>query len=309
MGKLLRVLVVFLFLLGFGALFLGIQLFQKRETLKGHVQDLAQKVVELSANIEAEQADDLTQTENPKMNAQVALPQLLKYKLAPQETADTNKPAIMEDTLKLLIGKSAVQLSRLNDTRSALSQKIQELEIATNKIAALEADIVKLADEKKQLQENVATVQKDVTERTAKIAELEAKLEEAVTKAADLQEKVAKMQETLADRDEEIKTLNAIIEKMKPKGGGPNTIGAVGDIQPGAKGSLVLVNKNWNFVVIGMNDSAALYAGLELTVHRGDKWVGKVKISDVNDQYRLAIGDVVMNMKQDDPEVGDHVFY
>jgi hypothetical protein len=29
----------------------------------------------------------------------------------------------------------------------------------------------------------------------------------------------------------------------------------------------------------------------------------------VNDQYRLAIGDVVMNMKQDDPEVGDHVFY
>lgn len=309
MGKLLRVLVVLLFLLGIGALFLGIQLFQKREALKGHVQDIAQKVVDLSANIEAEQADDLTKTENPKMNEQVTLPQLLKYKLEPQEVVDTNKPAIMADTMKLLIGKSAVQLSRLNDTRAALGQKLQEIELATNKIAAIEADVVKLEGEKKQLQESAVTLEKDVAERKTKITELDAKIEEAVTKSTDLQEKVAKMQENLADRDEEIKTLNAIIEKFKERPGGTNKTHTVGDTQPGGKGSLVLVNKNWNFVVIAASDNAALYVGLELTVHRGDKWIGKVKVSDVNEQYHLAIADLIMDMKQDDPEVGDNVFY
>jgi PAS domain-containing protein len=38
--------------------------------------------------------------------------------------------------------------------------------------------------------------------------------------------------------------------------------------------------------------------------------VGKVRVSDVNEQYQLAIADMLLApWKQADPEVGDNVFY
>jgi hypothetical protein len=302
MGKLLRVLVVLLLLLGIAALVLGFLLFQKRETLKGHVQDMAQNVVELSGHIEAEQADDLTKSDMPKMSGQVTITQLLTYKLDPTVTVtDTNKPATMDATLRMLIGKAQIQLGRLDDTRKALAVKIQELDVATNKIAALEADIVRLEGEKKQLQDNVAALEKDVAEKKGKIEELTASLEEAKTKITDLGEQVAKLKDTLLDKEDKIKSLNETIEKLTPK----NTAGTPD--KTGTKGKVVLVNKNWNFVVISVNE--AIGTGVELTVQRGDKLIGKVRVSDLNAQYQLAIGDVMLDWKQADVEVGDYVFY
>lgn len=302
MGKLLRVLVVLLLLLGIAALVLGFMLFQKRETLKGHVQDMAKNVVELSGQIEAEQADDLTKSDMPKMSSQVTITQLLTYKVDPSvAVTETNKPATMDAAMRMLIGKAQIQLGRLDDTRKALAVKIQELDVATNKIAALEADIVRLEGEKKQLQDNVATLEKDVAEKKVKIEELNTSLDEAKTKITDLQEQVAKLKDTILDKDDKIKSLNETIEKLRPQtpNGTPD--------KTGTKGKVVLVNKTWNFVVISVNE--AIGSGVELTVQRGDKLIGKVKVSDLNAQYQLAIGDIMMDWKQADVEVGDYVFY
>jgi hypothetical protein len=305
MGKLLRVLVVLLLILGIAALVLGLLLFQKRELLKGHVQDMAKNVLELSGHIEAEQADDLTKSDMPKMSSQLTITQLLTYKLDPSVTlVDTNKPATMDAAMRMLIGKAQIELGRLDDTRKALAQKIQELDVATNKIAALEANIVQLEAEKKQLQENVAALEKDVAEKKGKIEELTTSLDEAKTKITDLTEQVAKLKDTILDKDDKIKSLNETIEKLRPK---PGTETSGGSLQAGTKGKIVLVNKTWNFVVIAINE--AIGTGVELTVQRGDKLIGKVRVSDLNDQYKLAIGDVMLDWKQADVEVGDYVFY
>lgn len=306
MGKLLRVLVVILLLLGIAALVLELRLFQKRETLKGHVQDMAKNVLELSGHIEAEQADDLTKSDLPTMNSQLTLSQLLTYKLDPTAPAvDTNKPATMDAAMRLLIGKAQIQLGRLSDTRTALAQKIQELDAATNKITTLEASIVRLEGEKKQLQDNVVTLEKDVAAKKTKIEELNASLDETKTKITDLQEQVAKLKDTILDRDDKIKSLNETIEKLRPKANADAN--APGAVQNGTKGKIILVNKSWNFVVIAINEPIG--AGVELTIQRGDKLIGKVRVSDLNDQYKLAIGDVLLDWKQADVEVGDYVFY
>jgi chromosome segregation ATPase len=300
MGKLLRVLVVFLLLLGIAALVLGFLLFQKRETLKGHVQDLSVQVERVAANIEAEQADDLTKTDNPKMNKEITAVKLQGYSLDPvTKKANTNAPMML--AMAQLVGKSAIELSRLNDTRTALALKIKELETATNRIAVLEANVAKLEGEKKQLQDNVASLEKDVAEKKTKIEELNASLDEAKSKITDLQEQVAKLKDSLLDRDDQIKTLKETIVKLTPKVEGP-TAGTAG-----TKGKIVLVNKNWNFVVIAVNE--AIGTGVELTIQRGDKLIGKVRVSDLNPQYQLAIGDVLLDWKQADVEVGDYVFY
>lgn len=307
MGKLLRVLVVLLLLLGIASLVLGFLLFQKRETLKGHVQDLAGNVLSLSGSIEAEQVDDLTRTDLPKMDKQMSITQLLTYKPDPTVVVvDTNKPATMDAAMKQLIGKASIQLSRLNDTRAALGQKIQELGVATNKIAALETDIARLEGEKKQLQENVSALEKDGAEKKAKIEELSAAVEDGKNKITDLKDQVAKLKDKMLDKEDEIKRLNETIEKLKPKG--PAAIDP-NSIQSGTKGKIILVNKDWNFAIISLNEGAALNVGLDLTVQRADKLIGKVRINDLNGQYRLAIADILLDWKQADLEVGDYVFY
>jgi uncharacterized protein YoxC len=310
MGKLLRVLVVLLFLLGIAALALGILLFQKRETLKGHVQDLAVNVVRLSSFIEAEQDPDLTKSDLPKMDKQLEVGQLLTYKADPNAiVVDTNKPATMSAAMGLLIGKAQNQLTILNDTRSALGQKIQELEVATNRINALEADVARLEGEKKQLQDTVATLEKDVADKKAKIEELNAAIEEAKASIEDLKSQVEKLKDTMRDKDDEIKSLKSTIDRLMQEKSGPTT-NAVGNLTPGTKGKILLVNTNWNFMVIGMTPNAALGVGVELTIQREDKMIGKVRVSDVNEQYQLAIADMLLApWKQADPEVGDNVFY
>ena len=303
MGKLLRVLVVLLLLLGIAALVLGLLLFQKRETLKGHVQDLSVQVERVAANIEAEQADDLTKSDNPKMNKDVTAAKLQGYTLDPvTKKVSTNAPMMI--AMAQLVGKSAIELSRLNDTRTALGQKIQELDAATNKIAGLEANVTKLEGEKKQLQDSVTGLEKDVAEKKAKIQELTTTIEEANTKITDLQEQVAKLKDSLLDKDDEIKTLKETLDKFKK-----NVSSTNGVPQNGTKGKIVLVNKNWNFVIISLTDNTGVASGMELTIHRGDQLIGKAKVTDLNDQYRLAIGDLLPNWKQADPEVGDYVFY
>ncbi len=309
MGKLLRVLVVILLLLSIAAFSLGYLLFQKRETLKGHVQDLASQVVTVAGFIEAEQSPDLTKSENPRMDKEVSLAQLLTYKLDPTVTlVETNKPATMEQTMGLLRGKAQAQLSILNDTRAALAQKIQELDIATNKIIALEGNVVKVEGEKKELQDKITGLEKDIAEKKAKIEEVTASLEEVTAKVADLNENIAKLKDTILDKDDTIKTLKDTIARLTPKAGGTNA--PPGTLTQGTKGNLVLVNKAWNFVVIGMTNTAGIGVGTELTIQRGDKLIGKVKISDLNEQYQLAIADLLMApWKQADAEVGDNVFY
>jgi chromosome segregation ATPase len=211
----------------------------------------------------------------------------------------------MDAAMRMLIGKAQIELGRLDDTRKALAQKIQELDVATNKIAALEANIVLLEAEKKQLQENVAALEKDVAEKKGKIEELTTSLDEAKTKITDLAEQVAKLKDTILDKDDKIKSLNETIATLLKKTGTDD--GKGGTLQAGTKGKIVLVNKNWNFVVIAINE--AIGTGVELTVQRGDKLIGKVRVSDLNDQYKLAIGDVMLDWKQADVEVGDYVFY
>ena len=309
MGKLLRVLVILLLLLGIAALALGVMLFQKRETLKGHVQDLAENVLSLSSHIESEQVDDLTQTDLPRMDKVVTRDLLLGYSLDPlTKRVDPNSP--MAQIMGQLIGKANIQASRLNDTRAALSQKIQEYDAATNKIAALEADIVRLEEEKKKLEEQVAALERDLAEKNAKIESLSASLEEANNTIEDQKNQIDTFKDELLEKDDDIKRLEETIKKLELKiGGGTDGKPVGGDIKPGTKGKLLLVNPEWNFAIVSVNANTSVGVGVELMVQRGDRLVGKVRVSDLNDQYRLAICDILLDWKQADLEVGDYVFY
>ncbi len=306
MGKLLRVLVVVIFFLSIVALVLGIVLFQKRETLKGHVLSLAKNVAALAPFIEAEQAEDLTAKDNPMMTNILRESDLLDYKPDPK---NPGAPTVMEKAMRDLLGRVQNQLSHLNDTRDALSRRNREYEEATNTIARLENNIQQLQSEKAALETQVASLQKDLANKKSKIDELNARTEELQATLDDMKDRIARLNDTIKDKEDTIRAQERTIEDLRRRMAQTGPDVPHEKVPQGHKGKVILVNHEWNFVVLSLAPKAAVSIGIPLTVHRGEQLVGKVRVADFNDQYRLAIADILLDWKQLEAEVGDNVFY
>jgi len=306
MGKLLRILVVFILILSVVALALGIILFKKRETLKGHVITLARHVTALTPFIEAEQSDDLTDKENKKVSDFFRESDLLDYKPNPK---DPTAPTTMDTAMRDLLARVQNQLAHLNDTRDALARRNKEYEEATNTIARLEGNIQQLESEKATLQSQVASLQKDLAEKKAKIEDLTARTEELQGTIEDMKDRIARLNDTIKDKEDTIRAQERTIEDLRRKIAPTGTDAPAEKVEQGHKGRVALVNPEWNFVVIALAPNVAVSRGLALTVHRGDRYVGKVRIADFNDQYHLAIADILTDWKELEAEVGDNVFY
>jgi len=306
MGKLLRVLVVLIFVLSIVSLVLGIILFQKRETLKGHVQTLAKSVVALAPFIESEQAEDLTAKENPTMVNLLREEDLLDYKPDPK---NPGTPTRMEQVMRDLLGRVQNQLSHLNDTRDALARRNREYEEATNTIARLEGNIQQPQSEKAALEGQVASLQKDVAEKKSKIEDLTARTEELQGTIEDMKDRIARLNDTIKDKEDTIRAQERTIDDLRKRLTPTGTDTPHEKVAQGHKGKVILVNREWNFVILSLAPNAAVSIGLPLTVHRGEQYVGKVRVADFNEQYQLAIADILTDWKELEAEVGDNVFY
>jgi hypothetical protein len=80
-------------------------------------------------------------------------------------------------------------------------------------------------------------------------------------------------------------------------------------VTPGVQGRIVVVNTNWNFVVMDLLPEAKLVPLSDLTVNRADKLVGKIRVSEVIRDRGFAFGDILPQWQQMPLAKGDYVFY
>ena len=81
--------------------------------------------------------------------------------------------------------------------------------------------------------------------------------------------------------------------------------GALRALPKGLHGRVVVVNKDWNFVVLDIGSRAGLVPNAEMLVHRGDLLIGKVLVSGVTRD--LAIADIRPEWQQMQIQEGDFV--
>lgn len=311
-----RVVTAILFVLGLLALLLGIKLFNQREEIKGRTLLLESGVIKVAESIEKEASTNLTETGHPTVK--IEREQLKRFYLKDEMGAivkdPQGKPVIkgsntLDGILTELAGQSAIQLSRLNDTRgvlknteerldqtnAVLTTTAQNLTVATNTIAERDATIVARDDEIRQKKQNID----DLTEQKSR---LEQKNEEQ-------QGQIAKLQDAKQDLESKIEADKRYIEKLTKK---------ITDLErgetdekpaAGLKGRIAVINKEWNFVVIDILPSAKLIANLDLIVQREDKLVGKVHVSEVKQSNHFAIADILPDWQQIPLAVGDYVFF
>jgi len=270
MAKALKPLVIVLLILALVSLVLGLILFSQRNVLKKRTQTLEKAAVTFAQNIHTNiNAENLKKldTMEPELNA-LATSAEIQY-----ETLQNTKMDL--ENTRADLAKTKDELATTKVELSAAQAKVTEL---TDSLAQKEAEVAQAKSQIDQLQKDKTALQ---------------------TQIGDLNNQLVKAEEEMRDLQDQVSTLDKIVKENTPSGKPPLPIGLTGKI--------AVVNSDWNFVVLDIGSDAGLVRDAQMLVHRADKLIGKVKISNV--QKSMAIAEIMMDWEQSPIREGDYVLY
>lgn len=318
MDKLLKVLVVLVLILSGVALTVEVMLFLQREELKGRNIKLMDGAIRVAGNLEVppETPVDLVKQDLPRLQMNRE-----QFKNFYQTGADgkvvkengvkkTDGPGTLDATLKDIAVKAELQYARLNDTRVNLGQTRGTLDATSNTLVATEKDLSQTKDTLKRTEEDLEAKRQDISRKTEQIASLNETKEQLEGEVDKQKNEIVTLNDKLSDKESQLTATKRFVEKLQKDLAsylhGSSDSNAP---PPGLQGRILVVNTNWNFVVMDMMAEARMIPLTDLTVQRADKLVGKVRVSDVMMEQRFAFGEILGDWQQMPLAKGDYVFY
>ncbi|RKX33470.1 MAG: hypothetical protein DRP22_00025 [Verrucomicrobia bacterium] len=275
MAKLLKPLIVVLLVLSVLSLSLGLMLFAKREELRGRADRFQEAVIQIAEKLHVEDLDVAALADYNRMQgplAQVAAVADNTYESVQNTKADLEKARNELDSVQQEL--AAVQ-SELKDAKDQIASLSSQLETKEVELAQAQARIQQLQDDKALLEREV----QDTREELAR----------AQDEARDLADQVTALEHTVRDLEAR---LGERIAAAVPRG---------------LSGNVLIVNRPWNFVVVDLGSKDGLVPNIELLVHRGDRLVGKVRVSTVREKFSIA--EIVRDWERLPVQEGDRVLY
>lgn len=286
-----KIVVIVLLVLNSAALIFGILLFQQRETLKGRTQKLETTIKQIASTIEAGDATEV------KMVIQDD--QLKTYKQKP------GGPPPMDIPLQQLTVGAQNQLARLNGTRSVLAETKVTLAKTEDELKITRNDLTNAKGEIVQLNETVASKNAVIEEKEVSIKSLEREKGELVAKVEALKPQMEELETQNRDLTDQVAELEDKIQTLVSAA----TPGDKAQLPKGQQGTVLYVNPDWNFLIIGIDadSQTSLIPNAELLIHRDDRLVGKIRVESIKDN--MAIADIINDWQQLSPQKGDYVIY
>lgn len=284
MAKALKVFTVLLLILSGVSLWLGIELYQQREVIKGRTQAGESSLASIAKSLES--------TDFNKASLIAATTNEFKKMREEQAKLDAWAKNTRNNLLQTGLDLTNT-LDRLDQTNAVLAQTIQTL---TETKAQVE-----------QLTETVAQKNTEIAQKEGQINELKTAKADLEQQVKERDDKIAINEETIKDLKDEIRTdeedLRRITAELtacqNPKGGeGPY-------IRPGTAGRVVEVNGDWNFVVLNIGTNHGMIPDAWMIVHRGDKMIGRVRVAVVNKD--MCIATIESDWQQGQIKEGDFV--
>lgn len=275
MAKALKPIIVVLLVLSLTSLILGITLFSKREALRGRADKSVAGFQSLAQKLRYENLDVAAVSSYETMDGELA-----KLTAAAGNTVDE-----LDFTKKDLADTKAtleVTKSDLNTAKKTIEQKESDIAQLNQRMELKDRELDEAKGKNEQLEEEKQGLQAQINDLNDKMAQTE-------DSNRDLQDKIVTLEQTLRDLEAQLGT-----------GGTP-------PLPKGLTGKILVVNRDWNFVVISIGSEDNLVPNAEMLIHRDDKLVGKVKISAVS--KTLSIAEIVDDWAQSAPQEGDYVVY
>jgi septal ring factor EnvC (AmiA/AmiB activator) len=282
MAKLLKPLVIIQLLLSIVAAVFAWMLFDKREVLKSR----AQKMEGALANVASKIHDDT-------------------FKVASLVVADKTQIGNMDAPL----GKLGAAAGNLWDSYVFTSNKLDETrtELALTKedLNQTKATLEQTQAEVAQLNDKLAAKETELAQANAKITEVEQQVAGLKTQIEDLNTQIAKVEEEKRGLKDDLES-----EKQRAldlEGELFIAQGKTRKMRLGTSGSVLVVNKDWNFVVVDVGSNRGGQVSGELLVHRDDKLIGKVRITSMTKE--LALAEIIDEWQAVPFKEGDKVVY
>lgn len=228
----------------------------------------------------------------------------------------------MQNLLDEVLKKMGEQYNLLNTTRQQLKTIREELESTNDDLNKRKAFLRERLVEIVQLKAKIAELENEIAGLKAKIAELEDQIRTLEAKVAERDQIILERDETISERDVTISELKNKIEELVRRQDPNAEIARLTHVEPGVKGKVVSVNQQWNFVVmqldpkfvrqiLGKNYDKELPT-VHLMIRRaGDakSFVTKVKLTNINAEKLIGVGDILSSWQQAPVMEGDVVFY
>ncbi len=281
MGKALKAFIVLNFLLSIAVVALGVKVFLDREVIKARTLLMEEYASKTAENLKwGGQVD--WETANERKTNPFAIPQpLTPEELPGLETTLSDLARFATQRQAQLVQRYeelVVTRQELADTRDQLATRTRELADARSQIASLESTLAKtqndlseanrtidtLRMEKESLERQVDGLNRDVQERNDRIAILEIDLEK-----------------TISERDRAIARVQTL-EGQLAGGSGESKVWR------GRPALILAVNDKWNYVVIDKGSKDDMEMFLEAYVHRGDEFVGKLRVTRIEEAVSVA---------------------
>lgn len=279
MGKALKPLVIVLLVLGIVSLILGSMLFSQRELLKGRTTRHEDAVVKIATNLRM-----------PGINPQQLTEQLKDYNS-------------MQSPLDLVAVAANNTVEELDNTKQDLATTRDELAATKTELNNTRNELTAAQQKINELNDTIDQKNTELIVANGRITQLEQDKSNLQIQIDDLNNQLVRADEEMRDLQDKIATLDKVIQDMDAKQG----VAGSPKIPEGTMGRILVVNPDWNFVILDIGSEQGLVANAEMLIHRKDQLIGKVRISTV--EKTMSVAEVVSDWTKQAVNEGDYVLF
>jgi predicted nucleic acid-binding Zn-ribbon protein len=280
MAKALKPIVVVLLLLCIASLVLGIQLFGKREVLKGRVQKNEQALGAIAKNIHFD-----------------------AFSVSSLAAEDEAGLTLIQAPLNQLAAAAQVQYDDLQNTKQDLESTRQDLSVTKDELARTQSDLDRATAQIETLNQSITEKNDQIAKQETRIDGLEQEKVNQQIQIDDLNNQIVSIEDELRDSQDKVLALEQTVNQLETELG----YGKTRVLPKGLTGRILFVNKDWNFVVIDLGSDDGLVPNAEMLIHRKDELVGKVTISGIS--RKMAIAELQPEWAQSSVKEGDFVVF
>lgn len=204
----------------------------------------------------------------------------------------------------------------LKGREAAVAEANARFDETRTKVASAEAELIKAQNERNDLQTKRRENEIEIAQLRKRIEEAEGgpavSINPSTTSTADLRAQLedTKRQLEAAEREKTLLAdkIRATPERPTPPATEKTRRPPAGG-NPGIRGTVLAVNRAYNFVVLNLGGRQGVEPNSEMLVLRGGSFIGKIRISSV--EPATAIGDIITSSLARGVQVqpGDTVIY
>jgi len=212
---------------------------------------------------------------------------------------------VLEATLDELTIKQKASDAKLLEAQKSLSALESKLKDTNSQIDTLNSQLQQEKTAKEEALARIDQMKSDLDQQKESRADLEKKLSKAQDDLRAIQAKLGKIESEKATLESKVKELEAKSDvelgkivvspeaaAVVPVAGKPQAaVPVVKKEEPKAaalEGKVLVLNKEYNFLVINLGNKDGIAVGDEFAVYHGDKYIGNVKAEKVQDAMTAA---------------------